>query len=129
MSTLRFIPSRVHGIVDYVLAVALMAAPNVFGFAGEGGAVEWLPRLLGVVVLGQSLLTDYELGPIKVIPLPVHLALDAVVGLMLLAGPFVYGFFDGPAYLWAPHMALGLAELAVVLLSDPLAYRGRYRLA
>jgi len=34
---MRFIPTKVHGILDYVVGVALIAAPWLFGFANVGG--------------------------------------------------------------------------------------------
>ena len=121
----RFVPSSVHGIVDYVIAVALMGAPNLVQFPGDGGAAEWLPRLLGVAVFVLALLTDYEVGPVKIVPMRTHLALDALVGLTLVAGAFVFGFLGGPWQLWLPHLAVGIAELGFVLLSDATAYRDR----
>ncbi len=45
---MRFIPTKVHGILDYVVGIALIAAPWLFGFAGMGGAPVVIPIVLGV---------------------------------------------------------------------------------
>jgi hypothetical protein len=67
---------------------------------------------LGVGTIAYSLLTDYELGLIKVIPMPVHLALDAANGALLSASPWLFGFADDVS---APHLGLGLFEVGAAL--------------
>ncbi len=37
---MRFLPTRVHGVIDYLWGVALIATPWLFGFA-NGGAAQW----------------------------------------------------------------------------------------
>lgn len=39
---MRFIPTRIHGILDYVIGVALIAAPWIFGFSDQRAAM-WEP--------------------------------------------------------------------------------------
>jgi hypothetical protein len=112
-------------VIDYVVGIALLIAPNLFGFADGDPAAVWVPRVLGVLVLGQSVMTDYELGLIKAIPFPIHLGMDALVGLVLLVSPFALGFYNGPSNQWLPHVIVGIAELGVVLLTRPVAYEGR----
>jgi hypothetical protein len=36
---MRFIPTRIHAIVDYVTGILLIAAPFIFRFA-DGGAAQ-----------------------------------------------------------------------------------------
>ena len=71
---MRFIPTQVHGVLDYLTAGLLIAAPSMLGFR-KHGMQTWLPIALGVGTIGYSLLTDYELGVFKIIPMPMHLAL------------------------------------------------------
>lgn len=108
---MRFIPTRVHGVLDYLTAGVLIAAPSLLGFR-KGGAQTWLPVALGVGTIAYSLLTDYELGLVKVIPMPVHLALDAANGALLSASPWLFGFADDVS---APHLGLGLFEVGAAL--------------
>ena len=111
---MRFIPSHVHGVLDYLTAGVLIAAPSLLGLRKNGGQT-WIPVALGVGTIGYSLLTDYELGLFKVIPMPAHLALDAVNGALLAASPWLFGFAEE---VWAPYLGLGLFELAVTACSQ-----------
>jgi hypothetical protein len=111
---MRFIPTRVHGVLDYVTAGVLIAAPSMLGFR-KNGAQTWLPMALGVGTIGYSLLTDYELGLFKIIPMPMHLALDAANGALLAASPWLFGFAEEVS---APHLGLGLFEILVTASSQ-----------
>ncbi len=94
MNTIRFVPSSVHGIFDYIGGIALIACPFIFGFYSMGGIAVILPIVLGVGLILYSLLTDYERGirGLKFIPMPVHLILDFVAAAFLVAAPFLFGF-------------------------------------
>ena len=90
---MRFSPSRVHGVLDYLVGLLLIAAPKIFGFEGTGIASQ-LPTLMGVATIVYSLLTRYELGLLKVLPFRVHLGIDALAGVLLAASPWLFGFAD-----------------------------------
>ena len=79
-----FIPTKIHGVLDYLVSLFVVALPFLFGV--EGGT-KTLFVALGVVGIAYSLLTAYELGAVKLIPMRTHLLLDAVfvVGLLALA--------------------------------------------
>ncbi|MDF2762738.1 MAG: hypothetical protein K0S83_1472 [Thermomicrobiales bacterium] len=111
---MRFIPTRVHGVLDYMTAGVLIAAPSLLNFRKDG-MQRWLPIALGVGTIGYSLLTDYELGLFKVIPMPMHLALDAANGALLAASPWLFGFAEEVS---APHLGLGLFEIVVTASSQ-----------
>ena len=111
---MRFIPARVHGVLDYVTAGVLIAAPSMLGFR-KNGMQTWLPMALGLGTIGYSLLTDYELGLFKVIPMPMHLALDAANGALIAASPWLFGFAEEVS---APHLGLGLFEIVVTASSQ-----------
>ena len=107
------IPTRVHGIIDYIVAIILIVAPFVLGFA-DGSAAQWVPIIIGVATIGMSLLTRYELGAVKVIPMLGHLSIDGVAGLVLLASPWIFGFADR---IWWPHVLFGAMYVIVPLLT------------
>jgi hypothetical protein len=88
---MKIIPRFYHGVLDYLSGLLLLLAPNLFGFADLGGATAWVPRIAGLLILGQAMMTDYELGLMKVIPIGMHLKADYVVGAGLLVAPFVFG--------------------------------------
>jgi hypothetical protein len=108
------IPTRVHGILDYLMGVLLIAAPWLFGFADVRPAM-MIFVVLGISVIIYSLITDYELGAARVLPMPVHLWLDLLSGLLLAASPWLFGFADRIAW---PHVTFGLLEVGAALVSS-----------
>src|SRR4051794_2706506 len=74
---MNLIPTRVHGMMDYLMGVLLVAAPWLFRF-NNGGPEQWVPVILGIGVIAYSLITRYELGAIKVMPMSAHLAMDVI---------------------------------------------------
>ncbi len=110
---MRFIPTRIHGMMDYAMGLLLIAAPWLFGFA-RGGAETWIPVLLGAGALLYSMMTNYELGMARVISMPTHLMLDAGSGLFLAVSPWLFGF---ASWVWAPHLVLGLIEVGAALMT------------
>jgi hypothetical protein len=116
---MKNIPTRVHGMIDYPVGLLLLLAPNIFGFADVGGPAVWVPRVIGILSLAQSLITRYELGAIKVLPMRMHLAVDYAAGILLAASPWLFRFYD-PANqrLWLPHLVAGLAIFLVTLMTE-----------
>ena len=108
---MQVIPTRVHGMMDYMIGALLIAAPWLFGF-DRGGAETWVPVALGASVILYSLMTDYELGAVRVLPMGTHLMLDLMSGILLAASPWLFGFAD---YVWMPHLLLGLFEIGAAL--------------
>lgn len=104
---MRFIPSKVHAVLDYLTAVILILSPWLFGFA-TGGAVQWVPIVMGVVILVMSIFTDYELSLVKKVPLNNHLAMDIIGGIFLAGSPWLFGFAD--QVIW-PHVIFGAFEI------------------
>lgn len=115
--SLRFIPTKVHGVLDYVVAIALLLAPMIFGFQEVGGAAVVIPMVLGIGLFAYSLLTNYEWGVFKAIPMPVHLTFDIIASLFLALSPWLFGFADQAMNVWLPHVVVGIAVIIVVLCS------------
>ena len=120
MNSVRFLPTSVHGVLDYLVGVALIAAPWLFGFASVGGIAVYLPIILGSGLIVYSLVTKYELGipGIKFIPMPYHLLFDFVAAALLAASPFLFGFANRPLNVWLPHLVVGIVVILVVLVSQ-----------
>ena len=116
---MRVIPTQIHGIIDYLTGGLLIAVPYLLGFA-DGSAAQWVPQLVGVAIIGQSLMTQYELSIAKIIPMPTHLMLDMGVGAVLAASPWLFGFSE---QVYLPHLIVGLSEIAIALISENRAPR------
>jgi hypothetical protein len=110
---MKIIPRKIHGILDYLVGIVLIAAPWILGFADNGPAT-YVPVVLGVGALLYSLLTNYELGVLRVIPFRVHLILDVLSGLLLAASPWLFGFADR---VYLPHLLVGIFEVLAGLMT------------
>ena len=107
---MRFIPTKFHAPLDYIVGAALIAAPWIFQFS-EHTAATVVPIVLGIGLIAYSLFTDYELGVWKVAPMAVHNLIDVVAGAFLAASPWIFGFADESANVWVPHVVVGLAAI------------------
>ncbi|SIT86274.1 SPW repeat-containing protein [Pontibacter indicus] len=108
---MRFIPTRFHGILDYVYGILLIAAPWLFDFAA-GGAETWVPVVIGAMVLLQTIFTDFEVGLIRKIPMQTHLMLDFGIGVILALSPWLFGFADR---VYSPHLIFGIFSMLAAL--------------
>lgn len=111
---MRFISTKVHGVIDYLWSIVLLASPWLFGFA-NGGAETWVPVILGIGGIVYAVVTNYELGLVKVLPMPVHLMIDLAMGVFLLLSPWLFGFAENIA---APHVVLGIMAIGTSLMTE-----------
>jgi hypothetical protein len=88
---MRVISTRTHGAIDYLTGAGLLAAPPLLGISDEPAASRAL-RAAGLAATAYRLLTDYEFGLLRVIPMPAHLAMDATSGVLVAASPWLFGF-------------------------------------
>ena len=111
---MRFLPTRIHGVIDYIWGVLLLASPWIFGFA-DGGAAQWVAVVVGLGAIAYSAVTDYELGLIRLAPMRLHLLLDGLGGALLAASPWILGFADR---VYGPHLAFGLFAVVASLITQ-----------
>ncbi len=114
----RFVTQTMHAFLDYPIALTLMAAPFALKLGSSHPLAVWLSVGTGVAAFMLTLFTDHKLGVFRVLPYSVHLAVDALVGVVFLIAPIVLGFTGLDAwYYWAN----GAAVLFVVGLHKPEA--------
>lgn len=117
----RPIDSTLHGVTDYTVGTFLMTEfPRVVGVEGTESARQI--RIAGAAHAAYSMLTDYPLGVVKLIPYQMHLTIDAIGAVALAATPFVTGQYRKGTEHWLPHVGLALFELASLLLTDPTGH-------
>ncbi|MFC6101474.1 SPW repeat domain-containing protein [Olivibacter domesticus] len=102
----KLLPRTLHALLDYMAALLLLIAPWVFHFNHERPAIA-LSILFGVTILVMSLLTNYEGGIRKTIPMDVHLYADVFGGAFLALSPWLL-FFSETTYVFHLSMGLGL---------------------
>ncbi|MDT0643499.1 SPW repeat protein [Zunongwangia sp. F363] len=106
------INTKIHGILDYMMGVLLIISPWIFNL--PEGAATILPIVLGAGTILYSLLTVYELGAYGLIPMPVHLTIDILAGVLLIAAPWIFGFSDR---VYLPFVILGAIEVLAGLMT------------
>lgn len=113
---MRFITKQIHAYLDYPVALALIILPFLLGLGATNPIALYLSVATGAAALILTLLTDHQLGALKVIPYQFHLAVDFLVGIVFVLAPFVLGFTGLDAYFYWLN---GAAVLTVVALHKP----------
>ena len=110
---MRFLPTRVHGVIDYLWGLVLIGAPWLFGFA-TGGAAQRTAIVFGAGAILYSALTDYEAGLFRILPMRLHLALDGLGGALLAASPWLFGY---AREVYGPPLLFGLFSVVASLIT------------
>lgn len=103
------IPQSVYAVADYALGALLLVAPWICGFSDHMLATA-TTMSFGAAIIAYSAFTDYQLAALRRVPMPIHLALDAVVGGLLIGAPFMFGFADRT---WIPHLVIGVVTASI----------------
>ena len=107
---MRFIPTKFHAPLDYIVGVVLIAGPWIFRYSDSSAATA-ISIVLGSGLIAYSLFTNYELGLWKVAPMAVHNLIDIVAGALLAAAPWLFGFAHEGANFWVPFVVIGVAAI------------------
>ena len=126
---MKILSPTTHGVLDYLLAIAFLAAPAFFGFESEAAAS--LARIIGIAYLIASFVTRYPLGALKWIPFPVHGVLEAIMAVSWIVMPWLFGFAED-VVARNFFIAAGIGLLIVAALTDyqsseRTTYRGEER--
>ncbi len=113
---MRFITKTIHAYLDYPVAALLLTAPFLLQLGDSHPLAKWLSVGTGLAALVLTILTDHQTGLVRVLPYPVHLAVDFLVGVVFAIAPFALGFAGVDAlYYWLNAAAV----LTVVGLHKP----------
>jgi hypothetical protein len=109
---MRFVTRTIHAYLDYPVAISLMVLPFVLGLGAGNPLAKWLAVGTGATAFVLTLLTDHELGVVKVVPYWLHVVVDRLVGAVFIAAPFALGFTGlDAAYYWANGATVLLVTL------------------
>jgi hypothetical protein len=75
-----------------------MGLPFLLGLGASNPIAFQLSVATGVAAFILTLLTDHQLGIIKVIPYKIHLLVDFIVGIVFVIAPFIFSFEGIDAY-------------------------------
>lgn len=114
---MKFINRKTHAVMDYLVGVILIAAPWLLGF-GDSEPAKWSAVGVSAVLLVLSLITDYEGGVIKAVPMGFHLGMDVVAGLFLATSPWLLGYQN---QVFLPHLIVGILEIGTGLFTQSVS--------
>jgi len=86
---MRMIGAGLHRMLDFVTVVGFALAPTVLGLVGFAATLSYL---LAAVHLVLTLLTSFPGGAARLVPLAIHGAIELVVGVALIALPWLAGW-------------------------------------
>jgi hypothetical protein len=122
------IPAFIHGVLEYVAGVALIALPLLLGY--DAGSATAASIVLGVLLLVLAATTSWNTSLVNSVPLPVHILLDYALAAVLIASPFLFSFSDESTPT-AVFIAAGVIHLLVSIGTryrrDDSPERGRLR--
>ncbi|HEX9980379.1 MAG TPA: SPW repeat protein [Flavobacterium sp.] len=110
---MRFIETKTHGYLDYLMGILLIVLPGLMGL-DMNSAQSIVPMVIGVMTIVMSLMTAYELSITNIIPMATHLMMDLLAGIVLAASPWIFGFADE---IYLPHLILGILEIGASLMT------------
>jgi len=99
-----FISTKFYGVLNYILALTLIASPWLFNFYNVSSAALLLPIYFGWLQLILAIFSDNETGFIKQLPMHTHLVIDVFMGFIILVSPWLWNF--APVEFW-PQFLLG----------------------
>ncbi len=114
----RILSTRAHGMIGSLAIAAALNAPALLRLEDVPASARAL-RLWGAGAIAVTALTDFELGVVRALPMPAHLALDALVGPALGAAPWLLGSARAGRRHWLPHALVGGTEFLLALLTKP----------
>jgi len=88
----RAIGAVSHGIIDYFTVIILIIGPRVAHFDGRQATFCYV---LAAVHLILTLVTRFPLGVLKIVGLPLHGAIELIVGVLMIVLPFIANFSAG----------------------------------
>jgi hypothetical protein len=119
---MKFIEPKIHGFIDYMAGIILIAAPSIFTF--DNAAEALILASVGIIKITYSLFTRYEFGIFAGISMRKHLMLDMIGGTVLVSSSWIFGFASET---WQAYMLLGVFEILFAFLTKPYSQRRHYR--
>jgi hypothetical protein len=111
------LPLRWHALSEPVIALVLIVAPFALGFADITEALV-VSVVAGLLVLLQAVTTRWPWAPLRLVPLGVHAMNDTLLGVLVLAAPFVLEYHDDSTAAWIVHAAIGAGLIGATWATD-----------
>lgn len=114
---MQFISPRTHSIIGFIVGIALLLAPNIFGFNDVGGAAVMIPRIIGIVVIVSELTVRGSFTGMGMVPMRLHIGTDVLMGAFLALSPWLFAFSNEETNAWLPHLVVGIMMIGYALMT------------
>jgi hypothetical protein len=113
-TNMKVLNAKIHGCLDYVVVLGFALAPTILGMTGLPATISYL---LAFVHLSVTLVTNFPMGALKILPMKAHGMIELAVGPTLIALPWIFGF--ATAYIARDfYVGAGIAVFATWLITD-----------
>ncbi|MGZ4064471.1 MAG: hypothetical protein ACXVP0_15955 [Bacteroidia bacterium] len=112
---MRIISTSLLGFFDYLAGVTLLLPYIINNHTDSIDSA--VLSATGFFILLNSLNSDYTFSPVKLIPIKVHLLLNMIADVVLIASPFLVQFQHYRSW---PFL-LGVVHLLATFMTDPHA--------
>ena len=107
------VPVVVHGALEYAVGALFIAAPFLFGF-NSSAAPTAAAVVIGLLLLAFTGTSALPTGLVRSVTVGVHVTVDLVLAVLLVALPFLLGFTDQAAPT-ALFIVVGVLHLLVTI--------------
>lgn len=114
---MNIISTKAHAILDYALVLLLFLSPRLFklmDYSDTNPAVWIVPSSIAVLIASSAVMTDYEGGLFRWLPMQFHLYADLALGFILAISPWLFGFAD---FAFFPHLIIGVVIIITSMLT------------
>ena len=87
------VPAVVHGVFEYAVGALFIAAPFLLGFSSSAAPTA-AAIVIGLLLLAFTATSALPTGLVRSVTLGVHVTVDLVLAVLLVALPFLLGFTD-----------------------------------
>lgn len=110
---MKIISPKTHAILDYVVAIFLIVAPNLINLSTNAAIFS---MILGSIHFLLTILTIFRGGAVKLVPFPIHGIIELIVALTLGVLAFtVFSIHMADHFYYA---CLAIAIFVVFILTD-----------
>jgi hypothetical protein len=110
---MKIFSTAMHGVIDYMTVGMLVTMPRILRWPA---AVTQMMTMSAAATFIYSMMTRYELGVFRRLPMRRHLQLDMMSGMLFTAAPLLFRKEDKNVK--GLLMGLGLFELFVTVTSE-----------
>lgn len=117
----RLLPQDMHSVIDYAGSVVIGCG----AFLTNNDPARWASISMMLFGLAVSLITDYRISLIKIIPIEAHEVLDYGLGSAMIAMPFLLGYWHAAILTAGLHALGGVSLIGMALITDYRACQRR----